>query len=154
MNMKGLHAWLFQLPIYLCLCACMCTRLCPALCNLRDGSPPDCSVHGIPRRQHWSGLPLPPPGDLSDPGIKPGSPELQVDFFFYCWTIKETHLCLWVPLIANKKSHGDSSFHHPLSSAVDSIISYRFCHWSNIIHLCDIYLILTPVWGAGDTKGE
>ena len=34
------------------------------------------------RQEHWSGLPCPPPGDLPDPGIKPGSPTspaLQVD---------------------------------------------------------------------------
>ena len=28
-------------------------------------------------RQDWSGLPFPSPGDLPDPGIKPGSPALQ-----------------------------------------------------------------------------
>ena len=27
----------------------------------------------------WSGLPFPPPGDLPDPGIEPGSPRLQAD---------------------------------------------------------------------------
>ena len=27
------------------------------------------------RQGYWSGLPFPPPGDLPDPGIKPGSPE-------------------------------------------------------------------------------
>ena len=33
------------------------------------------------RQEHWSGLPLPPPGDLPDPGIEPTSlvsPALQV----------------------------------------------------------------------------
>ena len=25
------------------------------------------------RQEHWSGLPFPPPGDLSNPGIKPAS---------------------------------------------------------------------------------
>ena len=29
--------------------------------------------------EYWSGLPYPPPGDLPDPGIQPGSPALQVD---------------------------------------------------------------------------
>ena len=29
------------------------------------------------RQQHWSGLPFPSPGDLPDPGIKPGFPTLQ-----------------------------------------------------------------------------
>ena len=28
---------------------------------------------------HWSGLPFPSPGDLPNPGIKPGSPALQAD---------------------------------------------------------------------------
>ena len=31
------------------------------------------------RQEYWSGLPFPPPGDLSDPGIEPVSPALQVD---------------------------------------------------------------------------
>ena len=31
------------------------------------------------RQEYWSGLPFPSPGDLSDPGIKPGSPALQGD---------------------------------------------------------------------------
>ena len=30
-------------------------------------------------QEYWSGLPFPSPGDLPDPGIKPGSPELQAD---------------------------------------------------------------------------
>ena len=31
------------------------------------------------RQDYWSGLPFPSPGDLPDPGIKPGSPALQAD---------------------------------------------------------------------------
>ena len=31
------------------------------------------------RHQYWSGLPCPSLGDLPHPGIKPGSPALQVD---------------------------------------------------------------------------
>ena len=31
---------------------------------------------GFSRQGHWSGLPFPSPGDLPDPGIKPGSPAL------------------------------------------------------------------------------
>ena len=34
---------------------------------------------GFSRQEYWSGLPCPPPGDLPDPGIEPGSPALQVD---------------------------------------------------------------------------
>ena len=32
---------------------------------------------GFPRQKYWGGLPCPPPGDLPDPGIKPGSPALR-----------------------------------------------------------------------------
>ena len=31
------------------------------------------------RQEYWSGLPFPSPGDLPDPGIKPGSPALRAD---------------------------------------------------------------------------
>ena len=37
---------------------------------------------GLFRQEHWSGMSFLPPGDLSDPGIKPVShvsPALQVD---------------------------------------------------------------------------
>ena len=32
---------------------------------------------GFSRQEYWSGAPLPPPEDLPDPGIGPGSPALQ-----------------------------------------------------------------------------
>ena len=31
------------------------------------------------RKEYWSRLPFPFPGDLSDPDVKPGSPTLQAD---------------------------------------------------------------------------
>ena len=34
---------------------------------------------GFPRQEYWSRLPFPSPGDLPNPGIKPGSPALQAD---------------------------------------------------------------------------
>ena len=37
---------------------------------------------GFSRQEYWSGLPFPPPGDLSDPEIKPmslASPAMQAD---------------------------------------------------------------------------
>ena len=33
----------------------------------------------FPRQEYWSGLLFPSPGDLPNPGIKPGSPTLQTD---------------------------------------------------------------------------
>ena len=34
---------------------------------------------GFSRQEYWSGLPVPSPGDLPDPGIESGSPALQAD---------------------------------------------------------------------------
>ena len=34
---------------------------------------------GFPRKEYWSELPFPSPGDLPNPGVKPGSPALQAD---------------------------------------------------------------------------
>ena len=36
---------------------------------------------GFSRQEYWSGWPFPSPGNLPNPGIEPGSPELQVDSF-------------------------------------------------------------------------
>ena len=34
---------------------------------------------GVFRKEYWSGLPYPSPGDLPDPGIESRSPALQAD---------------------------------------------------------------------------
>ena len=36
---------------------------------------------GFPRKEHWTGLPFPPPGDHLHPGIKPESLTLAGGFF-------------------------------------------------------------------------
>ena len=36
---------------------------------------------GFSRQEHWSGLPRPPLGNLSNPGIEPSSPALQADVY-------------------------------------------------------------------------
>ena len=53
------------------------------LCYPTDCSPPGSSVHGIlqARILEYTGLPCPSPGDLTNPGIEPRSPALQVDSF-------------------------------------------------------------------------
>ena len=52
------------------------SKLCLTLwdCNL-----PGSSVHGFSRQEYYSGLPLPSPEDLPNPGTEPESPALQVD---------------------------------------------------------------------------
>ena len=34
---------------------------------------------GFSRQEYWSGMPLPSPGHLPDPGVEPRSPALQAD---------------------------------------------------------------------------
>ena len=55
------------------------TQLCPTLCDPVDCSLPGTSSMGFSRQEYWSGLPLPSPGDLPNPGIEPGSPALRAD---------------------------------------------------------------------------
>ena len=60
----------------------MCTKLlhlCLTLCDPMDSSPPCSLSMGFSRQKYWSGLPCPPPGNLPNPGIEPGSPALQVE---------------------------------------------------------------------------
>ena len=45
-----------------------------------DSSRPGSSVQGILQEEYWSGLPFPSSRDLPDPGIKPMSPALAVQF--------------------------------------------------------------------------
>ena len=50
------------------MCLCMrklVTQSCPTLLQPIDHRPPGSSVHvGFSRQEHWTGLPLPSPGDL------------------------------------------------------------------------------------------
>ena len=47
---------------------------CPTLCDPMDCCPQGSLSTGFSRQDYWSGLPCPPPQDLSDPGIKPVCP--------------------------------------------------------------------------------
>ena len=55
------------------------TKSCPTLVS------PWTVAHQVPlsmgfsRKEYWSGLPFPSPGDRPDPGIEPGSPALEAD---------------------------------------------------------------------------
>ena len=53
-----------------------CVRLFPTQWNVAYQAPLSMEFS---RQEYWSGLPFPSPGDLPNPGIKPGSPLLQAD---------------------------------------------------------------------------
>ena len=52
---------------------------CPTLCDTIDGSPPGSPVPGILQARVLEWVAISFPGDLPDPGIKPGSPAFQED---------------------------------------------------------------------------
>ena len=55
------------------------TQLCLTLCDPLDCSLPGSSVHGISQARVLEWVAISSLGDLPDPVIEPGSPELQAD---------------------------------------------------------------------------
>ena len=68
---------------YLCVCVCVCANCSVMSDSLQphELQPTIFSVHEILWARIPSGLSFPSPGDLSVPGIKPGSPTLAGRFF-------------------------------------------------------------------------
>ena len=61
---------------------CIVTQSCLTLCNPWTVARQAPLSMGLCKQEHWSGLPLPTPGDLPDPGINPTphkSPVWQAD---------------------------------------------------------------------------
>ena len=64
-----------------CVCMCSVTHSCLTLCNPMDWI----VAHQAPlpmkfsRKEYWTGLPFPSPGDVPNPEIEHRSPALQVD---------------------------------------------------------------------------
>ena len=57
---------------------CFVAQSCPTLCNPMKPARL-LGPWGVSRQEYWSGLPYPPPGNLSNPGIKPRSTTVQAD---------------------------------------------------------------------------
>ena len=55
------------------------TQSCPTVCDPMDCSLPGSSVQEFSRKEYWSKLPFPSPGDLPHPAIKPWSPVLKAE---------------------------------------------------------------------------
>ena len=54
-------------------------QLCPVLCDPMDWMQLGCSVHGILQERIVELVAFSSPGDLTYPGIEPGSPALQAN---------------------------------------------------------------------------
>ena len=100
------------------------SKSCPTLCNPMDYNPPGSSVHGILQARILKWVAIPSPGDLPNPGFKPGSPALQADSLPTEPAGKPQH--------SRKRCH----FHaHPSSSTRD--LSWR----NKFVRLCGDVLI-------------
>jgi len=64
---------------------------------------------GFSRQEYWSGLPLPSPGDLPDPGIEPGSPAFQADALTRGHIKKQRHY--FADKGPSSQNYGSSSSH-------------------------------------------
>ena len=79
------------------------------------------------RQEYWSGLPFLSPGDFPDPGIKPGSPALQVDSLpselpgKHCWDLLPQKFSFKVVLLI------DNALGHP-GVLMQMISSVQFSH--------------------------
>ena len=71
--LKGLRGNMIQFP------GGLVPKSCPTLATPWTVASQAPLSMGFSRQVYWSGLPFPSPGDLPNPGIKPGSPELQAD---------------------------------------------------------------------------
>ena len=80
---------------------CVSAQACLTLCDSMDCSPPIPLSMELFRREYWSGLPCPPPGDLPNPGTEPASPVSPVlaDGFFISVPPEKPHLSLLSLLI-------------------------------------------------------
>ena len=77
-------------------------RLFATLCTMACKTP---LSMGCSRQEYWSGLPYPPPGDLPDPRIEPGSPELQADSLLLSHRGSPEKPAVTVILCVNLPSH-------------------------------------------------
>ena len=86
--------------------ACMHAQslpLCLTLWNLRTIAHQAPLSMGFSRREYWSELPCPPPGDLPDPGIEPTfltTPSLA-DRLFASSTTGKPHISIYIGLYIN-----------------------------------------------------
>ena len=84
------------LNMYMYICVLSCFRHVWLIATLWTVARQAPLPMGFSRQEYWSGLPHPPPGSLSNPGIKPASPKspaLAGEFFA---TSATTYMCICV----------------------------------------------------------
>ena len=127
------------------LCRWLSCLLCESLSRFRLFVTPWTAARQAPlsmgffRQEYWSGLPCPPPGDLPDPGIEPGSLTLQVDSLTI-WATREAQILLHHGLLKSAGCRDAQliiiSWHMdykpcslPMQSHAVFIFDYDFMEW-------------------------
>ena len=96
---------------------------------------------GFSRQEHWSGLPLPPPEDLPDPGIQPGAPALQAD------SLQTSALKTRLPNNASLSAHtaaGIVKEHHTWGREIR--VQVRAWPFINCLTLTKTFAFSEPQW--------
>ena len=88
------------------------------------------TVHGISQARILEWLPFPSPGDLPNPGIKPGSPTLQADALLSEVRVKVTQSCLTLCDLMNY-SPPVSSVHGILQAGILEWVAISFSRGSS-----------------------
>ena len=84
---------------------------------------------GLPRWNHWSGLPFPPPGDLPSSDIEPASPVLADGFF----TSAPSEKSWWKDSLTENTTH--KKFRHTRKPI--SRLYWKHCSWLLILSSCE-----------------
>ena len=87
---------------------------------------------GFSRQECWSGLPLPSPRDLPDPGIKPGSPTLQADTLLSEPPAKQPKY-LAIKILLNSSIHSIVQNTAPNSNKIGELFTYTIPYFDNFV---------------------
>ena len=100
---------------------------------------------GFSRREHWRGLPCPPPGDLPHPGIEAWSPALQADSLASKPPNKPTieYTCVYIYI------HTHACICHKSYICVLCIDTHTHIYTHTYIHAMD-FEVVNPCINLGD----
>ena len=144
---------------------CFVTQSCPTLYNSMDYSPPGSSVHGDSPGKNtgigsYSSRPCPPPGDLPDPGIEPGSPALQANSL-PAELPRKLHIYIYVyicKLITKIRSDNTAITSHRYNYVVKTLKKYtcsdKFQIYSTVLWALFISFIRLFLWALQGLRDE
>ena len=135
--MPQTHYYLNSVPV----CASSVASIMSDFCDPWSVAHQDPLSMGFSRQEYWSGLPCPPPGDLPNPGMEPGSPAFLEDSLLLSHQGSPTKLCPYVRIIifiyylnifttySFIQISASSSSTNSLDFSVSTYILIMYFHW-------------------------